>query len=365
MATNLDKIRRVVETSKAAAAHYGVSWARVFGRVAHLRLGKRFRPKETFLWGLADPRLPRSEIDRHVSRSALYRLQAVHNPMSLTYLTENKAVFYALCAGAGIRSPKLFAVYHPRGGWVRDPREPGKTRLIFGAAEWRRFLADEGPDSFVVKPARGVYARGLRVLTRTSTGDELLEPSGNSITPAELIEAMAADPRYDTWLLQERLDNDPALRRLSGSRALQTARVVTFVGDDRRPRVLFACMKVIASEHLSDNFDYGTSGNLLANLELESGRLEDVKGKHPSGFGLTTHDAHPQTGVSFEGFVLPHWLETRELAEQAALQFLPLRTIGWDIAITPGGPSILEGNVWWDPLHNAHQLVPRYLETFR
>ena len=54
-----------------------------------------------------------------------------------------------------------------------------------------------------------------------------------------------------------------------------------------------------------------------------------------------------------------------KLAEQAALQFLPLRTIGWDIAITPGGPSILEGNVWWDPLHNAHQLVPRYLETFR
>jgi hypothetical protein len=30
---------------------------------------------------------------------------------------------------------------------------------------------------------------------------------------------------------------------------------------------------------------------------------------------------------------------------------LPLRAIGWDIAITPCGIKIVEGNIWWNPLN--------------
>ena len=37
------------------------------------------------------------------------------------------------------------------------------------------------------------------------------------------------------------------------------------------------------------------------------------------------------------------------LAEQAARAFLPLRTVGWDIAVTPEGPTLIEGNPFWDP----------------
>ena len=342
-----------------------MSFPAVFARVVRLRIRERFRPKETFLWGLADPRLPQQEIDRYVSRSRLYQLQAVHNPMSLSYLTEDKAVFYSYCTGSGIAVPRLHAVYHPQGGWIDRAAVPaGSNNVISDREAWAEYLRSGTPESFVIKPSKGVYARGLMVLTRSSEGDELISPSGRRRTVDEVLDAMSGDSRYDTYVIQDRLENHTDLQRLSDSKALQTVRVVTMVDADRQPRILFACAKVINSDHLSDNFDYGTSGNLLADIDLESGELRRVTGKHSSDFGLQTFDRHPKTDIPFDGFRLPYWQETCALATEAAIKFLPLRTIGWDIAITQDGPSVVEGNVWWDALHNAHQLMPEYLATF-
>lgn len=363
MATNLRKISKVVDTCRQAGRHYGASWPRVLARVVRLKAREKLRPKESFLWGLADPGLKGADIEKVVSRSRLYRLQAVHNPMSLSYLTEDKAVFYSYCVGSGIEVPKLHAVYQPYGGWVLGDGD-GSGRIIDNRDDWRRYFRAEAPASFVVKPSKGVYARGLMVLTRDDAEGEMVSPGGRRRTVDEMLDEMSQDPRYDTFVVQDRLENHTDLQALCQSQALQTVRVVTFVTADRQPKVLFACAKVINSDHLSDNFDYGTSGNLLANVDLESGRLFDVKGKHDSGFGLTTFDRHPRSGIAFSEVALPHWQATRRLAEQAALKFLPLRTIGWDIAITQHGPSVVEGNVWWDALHNAHRLMPEYLATF-
>jgi hypothetical protein len=40
------------------------------------------------------------------------------------------------------------------------------------------------------------------------------------------------------------------------------------------------------------------------------------------------------------------------LVFRAARLFLPLRTIGWDVAIAPDGPILMEGNAYWDPFND-------------
>lgn len=352
MATDLKKIGKVLATCRQAAPVYGRSTLAILLRVARLRLVERFSPKEAFLWGLANPGLPAREIASYTSRSQLYRLQARHNPKSLAFLTEDKAFFYGYCQGVGISVPQLYGVYHRLGG--HSARGP----LLRERADWRRFFLEEVPESFVVKPSKGVYARGLRVLTRH--GHLLSDQQGEKLSVDQLLDQLDADKAYDTWVVQQRVENHPRLAELSATRSVQTARTVTFVGLDRKPRVLFACFKVVASDHASDNFDYGQSGNLLGNIDLDKGTLEKVVGKAKSGIGLDGHSYHPRTGIALDGFVLPHWAALVRQAEEAALKFWPLRTIGWDIAIGPDGPIILEGNVWWDALHNTHRLMPRY-----
>ncbi|MEM8996682.1 MAG: sugar-transfer associated ATP-grasp domain-containing protein [Acidobacteriota bacterium] len=358
MATNLRKITAALRQCRRAAEHYGRPFPAVAARVIRLKAVEKYRPKESFLWGLANPGTPIARVREHASRGQLYRLQRRHNSMSLSYLTEDKATFYAYCQGAGITVPRFHGVYHRLGGWVAADT----SRTLHGRPDWRRYFAEEAPSPLAIKPSKGVYARGLRLLERD--GDGWCDAEGGGVDIDRLLDDLDGDSSYDSFILQDRLHNDDALRTLSGSDALQTARVVTLVGEDRRPRVLFACFKVINSTHLSDNFDYGTSGNLLADIDLETGELRSVKGRDPSGFGLRDFDRHPGTGVELTGLRLPHWPETRRLAETAALKFMPLRTVGWDIGITPDGPSIVEGNVWWDGLHNAHGHLGRYLRTF-
>ena len=130
---------------------------------------------------------------------------------------------------------------------------------------------------------------------------------------------------------------------------------------DSQARILFACAKIVNSTLASDNFDYGVSGNLLGDVRLDTGTLSRVVGRHASGFGLQDYPEHPTTGVPCEGFALPGWDEACRIALTAARKFLPLRTIGWDIALTGNGPVVIEGNVWWDALHNAHGRMPVFL----
>ena len=349
---SLGKIAKVLATCRQAAPVYGSSALSVLLRLGWARFKGGFNVKESILWGLADPRRPLADLDDYVSRRLLYKLQARHNPKSLAFLTEDKAFFYGYCQGVGISVPRYYGAYHHLGG------HSAAGPLLRERADWRRFFLEELPENFVVKPSKGVYARGLKVLRRD--GHQVIDQAEKRFTIDQLLDYLDSDKSYDTWVIQERVRNHPRLAELSGTGSVQTARTVTFIGPDRRPRVLFACFKVVASDHASDNFDYGNSGNLLGNIDLESGRLENVVGKARSGIGLDPHTHHPRTGHLLEGFVLPHWPALVRQAEEAALKFWPLRTIGWDIAIGPDGPVILEGNVWWDALHNTHRLMQRY-----
>ena len=58
--------------------------------------------------------------------------------------------------------------------------------------------------------------------------------------------------------------------------------------------------------------------------------------------------------MPIEGFQLPVWTEACQLAREAARLFLPLRFVGWDIALTETGPVLVEANWNSDP-PNPHQ----------
>jgi glutathione synthase/RimK-type ligase-like ATP-grasp enzyme len=70
---------------------------------------------------------------------------------------------------------------------------------------------------------------------------------------------------------------------------------------------------------------------------------------------------HPITGTGIVGFQVPLWDESLRLTQEAAKLVPEVAYVGWDVAVTPDGPVLVEGNEF--PGH--HQHLPEYSPTDR
>jgi hypothetical protein len=64
---------------------------------------------------------------------------------------------------------------------------------------------------------------------------------------------------------------------------------------------------------------------------------------------------HPDTQVRFEGKKIPEWSSIIDICKRAASAFSGVRLVGWDVALTPEGPILIEGNATWGlPVVQVH-----------
>ena len=54
--------------------------------------------------------------------------------------------------------------------------------------------------------------------------------------------------------------------------------------------------------------------------------------------------AHPDTGIKFKSMKIPYWEQCIDLVCTAHQKLPRIVGIGWDVAITPTGPVLVEGN---------------------
>lgn len=57
-----------------------------------------------------------------------------------------------------------------------------------------------------------------------------------------------------------------------------------------------------------------------------------------------TYKSHPITGVEFKGLKIPFWQETLGMLSELVQQTSYISNAGWDVAMTPDGPLVIEGN---------------------
>ena len=59
-------------------------------------------------------------------------------------------------------------------------------------------------------------------------------------------------------------------------------------------------------------------------------------------------DRHPETDQRIEGVKIPWFNEVKQLVVRSSERVPKVRSVGWDVAILPDGPVIVEGNnAWW------------------
>jgi hypothetical protein len=337
---SLAKLPSLLKTLHRAAHHYHASYTTILRRFVALYLTPRFSPDEIFEFGLLNPALSSPELRSYVSKYRLVQLQEKLNPPSYTALTEDKSVFYRFCVSAGIAVPQLFAIIEPGFGWATNPMSFAHRR------DGERFLEAALPSEFIIKPADGVYGREVYLFERD--GIHFVDAARKIHTLSALYDLMCSNPHYRRFVIQERLRNHPEVLRLTSNEFLQTVRMVTLVDKRGVPWVVCCQFRMILGDSLTDNFSSGHKGNLLANICASTGEITAVFKRAAAGVGLDCVSTHPRTGVAFAGARLPLWTDACEMISDAAVKFLPIRTLGWDVALTPKGPIIVEANRTWD-----------------
>ena len=141
-------------------------------------------------------------------------------------------------------------------------------------------------------------------------------------------------------LLQEYIENHDDIKKLSPY-ALNTVRIVTTRFHDN-VHILSADLRVCCREDaVVDNFH---KGGAIVHVDTKTGKLER--------YAHRMHDRvikeHPLTNITFENYQLPFWKETLDMVKKLHKIFYQIPSIGWDVAITPTGPKIIEGNCGWD-----------------
>jgi hypothetical protein len=139
-------------------------------------------------------------------------------------------------------------------------------------------------------------------------------------------------------IVQPRVAVHPALRGLALS-ALPTIRILTMKDEQGRPEVVGATLRFASNaEACVDNMK---AGGLMSAVDLGSGRL----GVACRGYGGPDHCRHPVNGEPVEGRLLPDWEAAKLLAMRAhADGFADYALVGWDVAPSPEGPVLIEGN---------------------
>lgn len=336
----LSKRLRDLQNYRIVCQKYGISPLISAPRFAKLLLLDEFSPSEVFLLGLLDPMITRHGQIGYISKQKLLGLQTKVNPADAFHLTEEKLDFYRRCEECRLPTPEILAVYQ-----TEPKRLPG-FRAIESADDWKAFLAGHARLDFVIKPSSGVHGQGFRVLHWD--GSSLYENERRLELDSFLGELKKSE--YMTWLIQELLSSHEKIFELTGSPKLQTLRVVTLRGDSDDIRILIAYFRIIVGASVIDNFNFGESGNLVGTIDIKTGQLSEVLGCGSDGIGLEKVHVHPNTQNVFSGFALPFWNEVMDLVRESARVFAPLRTVGWDVAITDQGVALIEGNVTWDPL---------------
>jgi hypothetical protein len=335
------KIAKFLSDVRRAAQFYRVPYPTALLRALRLYLSSAFSRKEIIGYGLFVPAIT-ARMPILISKERSLAILGTVNQPSRQHLTENKDEFYLLCRKHGLPIPQTL-------GWtVGERRYDSDGKSIDGEEAWGRYLLSCLPEDFVIKDRAGAYGSGFRAFRRT--GDVFRPVDGGSpFDVSRLAELLAIAGNAEGLVIQERLFDAAPLAALSGRRGLQTMRINTLLHTDDRVSILFYMIKILAGNTLSDNFSMGTSGNLIAYGDPDSGTLRGAVKIHECGAGMASIATHPQTGRPFDGFSLPWWSEAIALVITAQRCFRELPTLGWDVALTETGPRIIEANARWDP----------------
>lgn len=289
--------------------------------------------------GIEDPLL-------YLSHHQYRKLRALVTRPETAPQLANKLLFQRTMEEAGIPVPAYLG--HIEAGVFHDA--DGATIQISGPHDLDAIAAkllEGGRESFFAKQLNHFGGKGAFRVTR----------------PSDLSSQFAA-LQSTPYLFQETVQQHSDFAAVHPA-SLNTMRIVTCTMRNDEPRIVSGYMRFGIKGAVVDN---SSSGGFMAGIDLGSGRLA-TPGIHPFRKGGEICERHPDSGIPMVGFQIPMFDQVLELVERAAAT-LRYPLVGWDVAVTPSGPLIVEGNdkpdyfddEITDRPYKSHPVMRRFIE---
>lgn len=247
--------------------------------------------------------------DTYITRGRQNELVKKYNDLSYSHCFDNKDEFNT-----------LFGEYLKR-DWVRVNPENKAAVLAF---------LEKHP-VFIAKPLEGSCGRGVEKLSTADFAsleacyEHLYEPTLNNI-------------------LEEVIPQHPQVSAVY-PHSINTVRAVT-INHKGTVHLVATMFRIGNGGKFVDNFN---NGGMVTPVDETNGTIRfPAIDKQKNVF-----EVHPQTGTPIVGFRFPYWEETVAMVKKAATVVPQMAYLGWDVAITPDGPVLVEGNNF--PGHDLYQ----------
>jgi len=263
---------------------------------------------------------------------------------SYSSLVNDKHLFHCLCRYHGIAVPDIYGICC---GGPPAGDDPHLTKI----------MDERGIDRAILKPRHGVQGKGIYFAHRSGRGIEVRPAAPRKASSR----GAGSTPRGDV-IVQEVIGQHP-LMEIVNPFCLNTIRLITLLTRDNEVEFLAAMLRTSSDRTAVDNFSLG---GIVVGVDIDTGKLRD------RGFQKTSQVAefrrHPLTGAVFGDLEVPYWKEVKETAAKAQKVFGERKAIGWDLAVSPSGAVMIEGNIEWGTAGiqatNGGLLTPRNRSLF-
>ncbi len=146
--------------------------------------------------------------------------------------------------------------------------------------------------------------------------------------------------KREGFLIEQMIEQHEVLNRISPG-CVNSVRINAARDKKGRVRLIGACLKCGGVGATTDNFH---SGGMAYPVRMENG---EVIGPGRNNMDVIDYIRHPGSEIYMPGLQIPYWENVKESVVQAMECMPELGYVGWDIAVTPNGPEIIEGNCHW------------------
>ena len=176
---------------------------------------------------------------------------------------------------------------------------------------------------------------------------------GISVISTEQLEKLLDDRRNGgEFMIEEVLKNHPNVARLN-SLSLQTLRVETCIDAKGGFHLLNVLLMMGTTKTIVSNCH---SGGIMCHVNIKTGKI-DGEGWNPVGL---SYSVHPSSNIPLIGFEVPFVMELEDYIRKVAYTMPNARYVGWDVAITPQGFELIEGNFCPGQCTQTCDGIPKY-----